>query len=161
MIFLRKQSPEEVPPVEETKVERKLTKKQKLKLKKLQQKEQIKEKRRTLLREHLARELKYGLYTFKKHEQNWMKMLLQLSLPYHRETLQYTWQSFERLIDVKDFIISCLLDEMREQEDQYMRDKMMHVTRVYRMVEIFHEQLKEMHENFLNDVRFEINIQLD
>ncbi|XP_044757852.1 dynein regulatory complex subunit 2-like [Coccinella septempunctata] len=153
MMFLRKQSQEKQPAEDENKTAKKLTKAQKLKQKKLLQKEKILEQKRSLLKAHLAREIEYGRTTYRKHEKSWRKMITEVSLPQKKEGLEYIWQSFERLIDAKDFVISCLLDEIRQADDQYLMDIRMHVTTVERIILLLNEQLQQFHCDFMSDLQ--------
>ncbi|XP_045465637.1 uncharacterized protein LOC123674702 [Harmonia axyridis] len=153
MMFLRKQPEENVLPVATTEPEKKLTKKEKLKLKKLQKRQKLLEKRRDLLRQHLTRELKYGVYTHKKHERSWKQMLIDITLPQLKEKVEFTWYISEHLIDIKDYIISNLMDEVRQQEDQNLASIVNHVTTIDRMIDMMKEQLKTLHENYLAELQ--------
>ncbi|RZC38943.1 hypothetical protein BDFB_007696 [Asbolus verrucosus] len=119
--------------------ERKELKKQK-KLEKQQRKEETK---RQIQRDHFRREIQYGELIYRKHEKEWRRMLMKVTLPRMREELEYAWHSFERVIDNKDFTISLLMDEIKDAEEQYMHNFRNHLENVDKLVARFSDRLAD------------------
>lgn len=117
----------------------------------LKKQQQI-EKKKQLKRDVLTRELQYSDLTVRRHEKEWKKMLIQISLPEMKNELLLAWHNFERIIDCKDFVISLLMDEIREAEEQYMMNCKNHIEHIDKMIDLFRETMEEMHSNYDREV---------
>lgn len=101
----------------------------------------------------ICRELKYGQLTHRQHEKEWRGMLIQIAQPRVVQDLRYAWHNFERVMDSKDFTISLLMDEIRDAEEQYMRNLRAHSGNIDRLITMFRDRLVELgkdNENQLN-----------
>ncbi|KAL3278134.1 hypothetical protein HHI36_013477 [Cryptolaemus montrouzieri] len=124
------------------------------KQKALAKKQKLLEQKQSILQDYLLREIKYGLYTFKKHQMTWRKMLTDSALPKQRQDLEFAWQKFEHVIDIKDFIISRLMDELHQTENQYMNNLNKHAYSIDKLIAVFHGKLEEIHENYEMQILF-------
>lgn len=97
--------------------------------------------------DYLEREVKYSDLTVRKHEKNWRRMLIKISVPRMREDLEFAWHNFERVIDSKDFTISLLMDELKDAEEQYMFNLRSHVENIDRLIQMLRDRLEELKEN--------------
>ncbi|KAK5637882.1 hypothetical protein RI129_000199 [Pyrocoelia pectoralis] len=116
-----------------------------LKLAKKEQKLREQElQRRKLKHDEISREVKYSQLTLKSNEKKWRRILIEISLPRMRSELEYAWHNFERIIDVKDFTISYLLDELDQAEEQYVMNLKCHSEHVDSLINRFNDHLQEL-----------------
>ncbi|RZC38945.1 coiled-coil domain-containing protein 65 [Asbolus verrucosus] len=113
----------------------------------------IEEKKKQDKRDHLTRELAYGELTYKRYEKKWKKMLLKVALPRMREDLEFAWYNFERVVDCKDFIISLLMDEIKDAEEQYMYNFRAHLDNMDDLMETFNSRLEKLKIAYQSEVK--------
>lgn len=126
----------------------KLTKKQKREEKKRKQEQ----KRRFNAHSHVEREIKYGELTRKRCERKWRRLLLSISIPRCQEEILYAWHNFERIVDSKDFVISLLMDELNDAEDQYMTNIRQHISNIDKLIDVFKDRLAELNYDFKKSI---------
>ncbi|KAB0802918.1 hypothetical protein PPYR_05104 [Photinus pyralis] len=136
-----------------------------LKLQKKEQKKRDEEfKRRKIKHDEISREVKYGRLTLKSNERKWRRMLIEISLPRMRSELEYAWHNFERIIDVKDFTISYLLDELDQAEEQYVANVKCHSEHIDDLIHRFNNYLQELkfeNEGHLNKLQDQTNREVE
>lgn len=120
--------------------------------KKAEKKQKLIEKKKQVRRDYLGREVKYGELTLKKHEKEWRQMLINLALPKMREDLEFAWHNFERVVDCKDFVISLLMDELKDAEEQYLMNNRNHAEHIDKLIDMFRVQIEEIHHDYENRV---------
>lgn len=106
------------------------------------------ETKRKIQHDHLTREIRYSQLTLKENKHSWKQLVLKTSLPKQRDHLEFTWQNFERLVDVKDFVISFHMDELDEAEEQYMTSVRVHLEEIERLVGLFKYLVENMQGEF-------------
>ncbi|XP_023016452.2 dynein regulatory complex subunit 2 [Leptinotarsa decemlineata] len=114
------------------------------------------ERKKQLKRDKLAREIEYSNLTLRRHEKDWRQMLINISLPAMRNDLEFAWHNFERVIDCKDFTISMLLDEIRNAEEQYLRNYRNHLENINKLIDLFDERMGELqieNERQISEIR--------
>lgn len=130
-----------------------LEEKKALRIKRREEKKKRKElEKRQAHHGYISREIIYGDVTKKRCEKRWRKLLISITLPRLREELSYAWHTFERIIDSKDYIISLYMDEIREAEEQYMKNIRQHVEHIDRLLLYFRERIEEMNSVFKKSI---------
>ncbi|XP_018328124.1 dynein regulatory complex subunit 2-like [Agrilus planipennis] len=128
-----------------------LTEEEKIALKKekkLQKKLEKERKQKQIKVDYLTREIKYGQLTVSRHEKNWRRMLIDITLPRMREDLQFAWHNFERVVDTKDFTISLLMDELGEAEEQYLMNFRQHCDNIDLLIRRFRDRLDDLKDDY-------------
>lgn len=128
--------------------EKKKLKREKKEAKKLYQ-IQLKRQRE---HENLGRQQKYGSLTMHLHEKNWKRLLMNITLPKMKDELEFAWKNFERVVDVKDFTISLLMDEIENSEEEYMRNIRNHIGKIDQFLELFQDRIDELQFGFKKDI---------
>ncbi|KAK9876901.1 hypothetical protein WA026_015937 [Henosepilachna vigintioctopunctata] len=122
------------------------------KQKRLERKRREIEKKRSNFLEYLRREIKYGNITRRRYEKKWKELLTKLSLEKTREDLEYSWQSFEWMLDMKDFVISKLMDELKKANDQATTSLENHIARIEMFMSQYKKVLESMHTDYLKEL---------
>ena len=64
---------------------------------------EVEERKITLRKDHLDREIKLGNLTTKRNKRAWRDMMMKIKMPILREELEVAWHTFDRSIDIKDY----------------------------------------------------------
>lgn len=109
-------------------------------------------KRKKIHHNYLQREIHYGYLTKKNHEKEWNHMLTKATLPKIRDDLEFAWQYFERVMDVKDFTISLHMDEVDFAQEQYMMSNRRQFEDIEQVMHLFKDHLKDIQADFDQNV---------
>ncbi|GLV32037.1 uncharacterized protein CBL_12007 [Carabus blaptoides fortunei] len=124
--------------------EKKILKEQK----KIEKKLQAEETKRQIKRAELQRELEYGAKSRKKLEETWKQTLTDMKVPELREYFELAVFNAEYKLDMKDFTISLLLDQLDEAEEQYRMTMNSHSEDTRRIIAQFKDKMEEMSNGF-------------
>nr|XP_012231115.1 PREDICTED: coiled-coil domain-containing protein 65-like [Linepithema humile] len=123
-----------------------------------EQREQEEEEHARMLRkEQLMREIKLGALTTKRYRTLWREMMMRIKMPQIIEDVEVAWRNFDRALDIKDYRISLLMDELAEAEEQYQRNVRSHIETIDRLLRSYKKKMEREEQNY----RATLNEKLD
>ncbi|KAJ9573902.1 hypothetical protein L9F63_008701 [Diploptera punctata] len=134
----------EEPPPEEPPKKKKPTRAEKRAAKRLK----LEEEKKQHQRDHLQRELRQSEMNWKILKQKFINTIVKMKLPEMRDDAVTVWHSFDRTIDLKNCIISRLLDFLDETDEQYRINQQSHVEMIDGLISFYNGQLDKLRGNY-------------
>ncbi|XP_046746448.1 dynein regulatory complex subunit 2-like [Diprion similis] len=106
------------------------------------------ERENTMKTERLRREIERGNLNSKRFSKSWRDMVMSIKMPQIKEDLEVAWHSFDRAIDVKNYSISLLLDELEKAEEQYQMNERAHLETISCLIKTYKERLSTEDKNY-------------
>ncbi|XP_036140337.1 dynein regulatory complex subunit 2 isoform X2 [Monomorium pharaonis] len=113
-----------------------------------------------LRKKHLMREIKLGALNTNRYRTLWREMMMRIKMPQIIENVEIAWRNFDRALDIKDYRISFLMDELSEAEEQYQRNTRSHMEIIDRLLRSYKERIESKEKNYrrtLNDTLVQTN----
>ncbi|PSN47930.1 hypothetical protein C0J52_19177, partial [Blattella germanica] len=132
-------------PPEEPPKKKKPTKAEKRAAKKLLAEEAKKQHRR----DHLERELKQSEANWDVIKAEFKDMVQAMRLPEMKDDTMTVWHTFDRTIDLKNCLISRLVDFLDETDEQYRINQQSHVEMIDNLIQYFSDQLDQLRDNYM------------
>ncbi|GAB1868026.1 Dynein regulatory complex subunit 2 [Camponotus japonicus] len=106
------------------------------------------ERAQTLRRKRLMREIELGALNTKRYRTLWREMMMRIKMPQIEEDVEIAWRNFDRALDIKDYRISFLMDELAESEEQYQRNIRSHTETIDRLLGMYGERMQREEKNY-------------
>ncbi|KAL6440135.1 hypothetical protein ACFW04_003030 [Cataglyphis niger] len=106
------------------------------------------ERAQKLKRERLMREIELGALNTKRYRTLWREMMMRIKMPQIMEDVEVAWRNFDRALDIKDYRISFLMDELAESEEQYQKNIRSHTETIDRLLGIYTDRIQREEKNY-------------
>ncbi|XP_050447034.1 dynein regulatory complex subunit 2-like [Cataglyphis hispanica] len=106
------------------------------------------ERAQKLKRELLMREIELGALNTKRYRTLWREMMMRIKMPQIVEDVEVAWRNFDRALDIKDYRISFLMDELAESEEQYQKNIRSHTETIDRLLGMYTERIQREEKNY-------------
>ncbi|XP_046424726.1 dynein regulatory complex subunit 2-like [Neodiprion fabricii] len=117
------------------------------------------EERENLLKtERLRQEIERGNLNAKRFSKPWRDMVMSIKMPQIKEDLEVAWHTFDRAIDVKNYSISLLLDELEKAEEQYQMNERAHLETIGCLMKTYKERLSSEDKNYQAELQKMIDV---
>lgn len=103
-------------------------------------------------RVRLSIEAAYAIKTTMIYDKRWKQMVLSMPKEDMQQSLLVAWNAFDRIMDVKDYRISILLDELDITEDQTVKAYGNFVHNVDRLLNMYHDELEKLKKRFISNI---------
>ncbi|XP_072754557.1 dynein regulatory complex subunit 2 [Anoplolepis gracilipes] len=113
-----------------------------------QRQREAEEQARTLRRERLMHEIELGALNTKRYRTLWREMMMRIKMLQIVEDVEIAWRNFDRALDIKDYRISFLMDELAESEEQYQRNIRSHTETIDRLLRTYRERMQREENNY-------------
>ncbi|XP_025074936.1 uncharacterized protein LOC112552868, partial [Pogonomyrmex barbatus] len=113
-----------------------------------------------LKKKQLMREIELGALNTKRYRTLWREMMMRIKMPQITENVEIAWRNFDRALDIKDYRISFLMDELAEAEEQYQRNARSHIEIIDRLLNSYTERIeceKRNYQRILNETLKQMN----
>ncbi|XP_039308358.1 dynein regulatory complex subunit 2 isoform X2 [Solenopsis invicta] len=113
-----------------------------------------------LRKKQFMREIELGTLNTKRYRTLWREMMMRIKMPQIAENVEIAWRNFDRALDIKDYRISFLMDELAEAEEQYQRNTRSHIEVIDRLLRSYKKRI-ECEERNYRDMLNETLVQMD
>ncbi|XP_071581331.1 dynein regulatory complex subunit 2 isoform X2 [Temnothorax nylanderi] len=115
---------------------------------KTQKQHEAEEHAQMLRKERLMREIELSTLNTMRYRTLWWEMMMRIKIPRIAEDVEIAWRNFDRALDIKDYRISFLMDELAEAEEQYQRNTRSHIEIIDRLLKSYRERLEREERNY-------------
>ncbi|XP_077264769.1 dynein regulatory complex subunit 2 [Temnothorax americanus] len=115
---------------------------------KTQKQHEAEEHAQMLRKERLMREIELSTLNTMRYRTLWWEMMLRIKIPRIAEDVEIAWRNFDRALDIKDYRISFLMDELAEAEEQYQKNTRSHIEIIDRLLKSYRERLEREERNY-------------
>ncbi|XP_018352715.1 PREDICTED: coiled-coil domain-containing protein 65-like isoform X2 [Trachymyrmex septentrionalis] len=118
------------------------------------------EQRAQIWKKQLMQEIELGTLNTKRYRTLWREMMTRIKMPQIVEDVKIAWHNFDRALDIKDYRISFLMDELTEAEEQYQRTTKSFIDIIDRFLVSYREKIQSKERSYRRTLD-EILIQTD
>ncbi|KYN15166.1 Coiled-coil domain-containing protein 65, partial [Trachymyrmex cornetzi] len=118
------------------------------------------EERAQMWKKYLMHEIELGTLNTKRYRTLWREMMMRIKMPQIAEDVKIAWHNFDRALDIKDYRISFLMDELTEAEEQYQRTTKSYTEIIDRFLISYRERIQSKERSYRRTLD-EILIQTD
>ncbi|KAG5332170.1 DRC2 protein, partial [Acromyrmex heyeri] len=112
-------------------------------------------------KKNLMREIELGTLNTKRYRTLWREMMTRIKMPQIAEDVKIAWHNFDRALDIKDYrLISFLMDELTEAEEQHQRTTKSYAEIIDRFLISYKERIQSKERSYRRTLD-EILIQTD
>ncbi|KAG5331592.1 DRC2 protein, partial [Acromyrmex charruanus] len=113
-------------------------------------------------KKNLMREIELGTLNTKRYRTLWREMMTRIKMPQIAEDVKIAWHNFDRALDIKDYrLISFLMDELTEAEEQHQRTTKSYAEIIDRFLISYKERIQSKERSYrrtLDEILIQTNI---
>ncbi|KYQ60020.1 Coiled-coil domain-containing protein 65 [Trachymyrmex zeteki] len=112
-------------------------------------------------KKYLMHEIELSTLNTKRYRTLWREMMTKIKMPQIAEDVKIAWHNFDRALDIKDYRISFLMDELAEAEEQYQRTTKSYTEIIDRFLKLYRERIQSKERSYqrtLNEILVQTNI---
>ncbi|XP_043284196.1 dynein regulatory complex subunit 2-like [Venturia canescens] len=116
--------------------------------------EAMKERRISLKKEQVHREVNYGNLNEDRNRRVWRDTMMKVKLPMWREDVEVAWHTFDRSIDSKEHGANLMVDAVETARQLYERNFSSHAEAIDRFIQTYGSRLGELEDRYKKDLEY-------